>query len=383
VTTQISLPGRFIVLMPKAHSVGVSRKIEDRAERQRLKAVFSEKPEPVGIIVRTAAEGADAKMLRADLKFLMQLWQKVEKADSKAHAPALLHRELEITTRLIRDLFTEDVDRLVIDSKTHHKDIVTYLKSMAPELVDRIKLYKESTPIFDAYDIESEIEKTLHRKVWLKKGGFIVIDHTEALVAVDVNTGRFTGGGGSSQEETIFQTNMEAVREIARQLRLRDIGGIIVIDFIDMEKESNRIKVVDALRNALKRDRSRTKALRVSELGLVEMTRQRVRPGLLQFFSDPCAGCHGTGKVLSLASMANKIDRVVRRVGAYMNERKIRLLVNPEVEAYCNDEARTRLLDLSKDLKMEISFEAAPDFLRDELRVISVRTGEDITEQAT
>ena len=383
VTTQISLPGRFIVLMPKARSVGVSRKIEDRAERQRLKAAFSEKPEPVGIIVRTAAEGADAKLLRADLKFLMQLWQKVEKADQKAHAPALLHRELEITTRLIRDLFTEDVDRLVIDSKTHHKDIVAYLKSMAPELVDRIKLYKESTPIFDAYDIESEIEKTLHRKVWLKKGGFIVIDHTEALVAIDVNTGRFTGAGGSSQEDTIFQTNMEAVREIARQLRLRDIGGIIVIDFIDMEKESNRLKVVESLRNALKRDRSRTKALRVSELGLVEMTRQRVRPGLLQFFSDPCAHCHGTGKVLSLASMANKIDRVVRRVGAFMNERKIRLLVNPEVEAYCNDEARTRLSDLSKDLKMEIAFEVAPDFLRDELRVISARTGEDITEQAT
>jgi ribonuclease G len=176
---------------------------------------------------------------------------------------------------------------------------------------------------------------------------------------------------------------MEAVREIARQLRLRDIGGIIVIDFIDMEKESNRLKVVDSLRNALKRDRSRTKALRVSELGLVEMTRQRVRPGLLQFFSDPCAHCHGTGKVLSLASMANKIDRVVRRVGAYMNERKIRLLVNPEVEAYCSDTARTRLADLAKDLKMEIAFEGVPEFLRDELRVISVRTGNDITEQAT
>ncbi len=384
VTTQISLPGRFIVLMPKSQSVGVSRKIEDRAERQRLKTIFNEKTGgDVGIIVRTAAEGKDANLLRNDLKFLMQLWNKVEKADQKASAPAILHRELDLTTRLIRDLFTEEVDRLVIDSKTHHKEIVTYLKSMAPELVDRIKLYKESTPIFDSYDIESEIEKTLHRKVWLKKGGFIVIDHTEALVAIDVNTGRFVGGGGSSQEDTIFQTNMEAVREIARQLRLRDIGGIIVLDFIDMEKESNRLKVVELLRNALKRDRSRTKALRVSELGLVEMTRQRVRPGLLQFFSDPCAHCHGTGKVLSHASMTNKIDRVVRRVGAYMNEKKVRLLVNPEVEAYCQTTARSRMKDLAKDMRLDIVFEPMPEFLRDELRVISGRTGEDITEQAT
>jgi ribonuclease G len=383
VTTQVSLPGRFIVLMPQSAHVGVSRKIEERAERQRLKAVFAEANSHTGgIIVRTAAEGKDERTLRSDLKFLMQIWSKVRKAEQKAHAPALLHRELDLTTRLIRDLFTEEVDRLVIDSKPHHKEIIAYLKPTAPELCDRIKLYKEETPIFDAYDIESEIEKTLHRKIWLKKGGFIVIDHTEALVAIDVNTGRFTGQ--SNQEETIFVTNMEAAREIARQLRLRDIGGIIVIDFIDMEKESNRIKVVDSLRAALKRDRSRTKTLRVSELGLVEMTRQRVRPGLLQFFSDPCPHCHGTGRILSLASMANKIERYVRRVGVYSShEQRIRLIVSPDVEAYYRETGRARLRDLSRELRIEVEIAAEREFKRDEVKIISLAKGEDITDQIT
>jgi ribonuclease G len=257
--------------------------------------------------------------------------------------------------------------------------MLAYLKSTAPELSGRVKLYKEETPIFDAYDIESEIEKTLHRKIWLKKGGFIVIDHTEALVAIDVNTGRFTGSGGSSQEETIFYTNIEASKEIARQLRLRDIGGIIVIDFIDMEKESNRIKVVDALRESLKRDRSRTKTLRVSELGLVEMTRQRVRPGLLQFFSEACAHCDGTGKVLSLASMANKIDRYLRRAAAYSNETRVRLVVNPDVEVYYREEGYPRLNRMKKELRMEVEVIPEAGLLRDQLKLFSLTRNEEIT----
>jgi len=382
VTTQLSLPGRFLVLMPSSPHVGVSRKIEQRAERQRLKALVAEvAPKGLGMIVRTVAEGKDENHLRSDVKFLTLIWKKVDKAAAAAGAPALLHRELDLTTRLIRDLFSEEVDRLVIDSKADHKEMLAYLKSTAPELSSRVKLYKEETPIFDAYDIESEIEKTLHRKIWLKKGGFIVIDHTEALVAVDVNTGRFTGGGGSSQEETIFVTNLEASKEIARQLRLRDIGGIIVIDFIDMEKESNRIKVVDSLRESLKRDRSRTKTLRVSELGLVEMTRQRVRPGLLQFFSEACPHCDGTGKILSLQSMANKIDRYLRRVGAYSNERGVRLVVNPDVEAYFLEEGFTRMARMKKELRMDVQVVADPTFLRDQLKLFSLARNEEITSE--
>ncbi len=380
VTTQISLPGRFIVLTPQSGHVGVSRKIEERPERQRLRSLVGEvAPAGLGLIVRTAAEGKTDKELMADVKFLTQQWKKIEKSAEGARAPALLHRELDLTTRLIRDLFSEDVERLVIDSKADHKQILGYLKSIAPELFDRVKLYKEETPIFDAYDIESEIEKTLHRKIWLKKGGFIVVDHTEALVTIDVNTGRFTGQ--SNQEETIFLTNMEAAKEIARQLRLRDIGGIIVIDFIDMEKESNRIKVVDSLRTGLKRDRSRTKTLRVSELGLVEMTRQRVRPGLLHFFSDPCPHCDGTGKILSLASMANKIERYIRRAAAYSNERRLRIVVAPDVRDYYLGEGLARLRQIEKELRMEIEIVEDEKLLRDDLRLVSLTSNEDITEQ--
>src|SRR4029079_2405333 len=257
VTQQVSLPGRFTVFMPGVDHSGVSRRIEDRSERSRLKQLVAEhRPKGAGLIVRTAGDGKGEKEFANDVKYLIRLWEKIEKKTHTSRAPSLIHRELELTTGLIRDLFTEDVDELIIDSKDDHRDILNYLRSISPDRRDRVKLYKGKQPIFDAFDIETQIEKAFERKVWLKKGGYLVIDQSEALGAVDVNTGRFTGK--KNQEDTIFKTNLEAAKEAARQLRLRDMGGIIVIDFIDMEIEANKKAVLDELRSNLKRDRSRT-----------------------------------------------------------------------------------------------------------------------------
>ncbi|MGE5176669.1 MAG: Rne/Rng family ribonuclease, partial [Hyphomicrobiales bacterium] len=252
VTTQVSLPGRFLVLMPGHDHIGVSRKIEERGERARLKTLLRElKPKDAGVIVRTVGAEQGKKEFESDIRFLEQLWAKIAKQAQRAKAPALLHQEMEFTTGLIRDIFTEDVDQLVIDSAEDFKKIQKYLATYAPNLRARAKLYRGQAPIFDHFEIEPEIEKAMDRKVWLKKGGYITIDQTEALVAIDVNTGRFTGK--KSQEETILKTNLEAAAEIARQLRLRDLGGIIVLDFIDMEDEGNKKQVADTLRQHLKR----------------------------------------------------------------------------------------------------------------------------------
>src|SRR5258705_197237 len=262
VTQQVSLPGRFCVLMPGVDPVGGSRRIEERTERQRIKAIIADvKPKGVGLIARTAGEGKGDPEFAADVKHLAKLWQKIDRKAAGVRAPALVHRELEMTAGLIRDLFTDDGEEVVIDDKDSFAEIQSYLKSVSPELRDRVKHYKGHAPIFDAFEIEPQIEKTFERKVWLKKGGYICIDHAEALVAVDVNTGRFTGK--KNQEETIFRTNMEAAREIPRQLRLRDIGGIIVIDFIDMEIESNKRAVLEELRGELRHDPAPTKAFAV------------------------------------------------------------------------------------------------------------------------
>ena len=302
VTQQVSLPGRFCVLMPGVDHVGVSRRIEERAERQRIKAIIADlKPKTVGLIARTAGEGKSDTDFATDVKYLTKLWTKIERKATTVRAPAVVHRELEMTASLIRDLFTDDIDEVIIDDKESFAEIQSYLKHVSPELTERVQLYKGREPIFDAFNIESQIEKTFDRKVWLKKGGYICIDHAEALVAIDVNTGRFTGK--KNQEETIFRTNMEAAREIPRQLRLRDIGGIIVIDFIDMEIESNKRAVLEELRGELRHDRARTKAFAVSELGLIEMTRQRERSSLLHYYTEDCPSCAGLGKVPSPETM--------------------------------------------------------------------------------
>jgi ribonuclease G len=370
VTQQVSLPGRFCVLMPGVDHVGVSRRIEDRAERQRIKAIIQDlKPSGVGLIARTAGEGKGDPDFAADVKHLVKLWQKVDRKNATVHAPALVHRELEMTAGLIRDLFTDDVEEVWIDDKESFAEIQSYLKSVSPELRDRVKLYKGREPIFDFFAIEPQIEKTFERKVWLKKGGYICIDHTEALVSVDVNTGRFTGK--KNQEETIFRTNMEAAKEVPRQLRLRDIGGIIVVDFIDMEIEANKRAVIDELRGELRKDRARTKAFAVSDLGLVEMTRQRERSSLLHYYTEDCPHCAGLGKVPSPETMLVKLERAMRRVAAMGGERRITLKVAPDVALYFVEQEARRFAELEKRFKIQIDLKDDPQLKRGEMKVFT------------
>ncbi len=370
VTQQVSLPGRFCVVMPGVDHVGVSRRIEERTERQRIKAIISDlKPQNVGVIARTVGEGKGDAEYAADIKHLTRLWQKIEKKAEGARAPALLHRELEMTASLIRDLFTDDVEEVFIDDKESHDEIERYLKAVSPELADRVKLYRGKEPVFDAFGIETQIEKTFERKVWLKKGGYICIDHAEALVAIDVNTGRFTGK--KNQEETIFRTNMEAAVEVPRQLRLRDIGGIIVTDFIDMESEANKRAVLDTLRTELRKDRARTKAFAVSDLGLIEMTRQRERSSLLHYYTEDCPTCGGLGKVPSAETMLVKLERAMRRVMAMGSHKRITVKVAPDVALYFVEQEARRFAELEKRFRLNIDLKDDPQLKRGEMKVFT------------
>lgn len=380
VSGRLSLPGRFLVLMPGLDHVGVSRRIADRDERQRLRRILTDlKPNNAGLICRTVGEGKGEREFQQDVKYLLDLWKQIDSKTAETPAPALIHREMELTTGLIRDLFTEDIDRVVIDSEEAYRHILSYLKAFSPGLKNRVKLYKGGGPIFDEYNIESEIAKTLERKVWLKKGGYIVIDHTEALVAVDVNTGRFTGR--RSPEETILKTNLEAAKEIARQLRLRDLGGLVVIDFIDMELENSKRQVLDTFKQALRADRARTKVYPVSELGLVEMTRQRERPSLLHYYSDDCTSCGGIGKVLSLASLAMRVDRFLRRISAHSKEKRVQLRVHPDLATFLYDERSESLDELERQLDLIVDLRDDPRLRRDDIRIVFPRTRKDVTAE--
>ena len=380
VTTQISMPGRFLVLVPFSGSVGVSRKIEASEERDRLKGIAREiRPRWGGIIVRTVAEGMSKRQLKRDVKYLARQWTKIHASADKKKAPALVHREMGLTAGLVRDVFTTDVERLIIDSRRGYREIMGYLRTVAPELRSRVEYYKDNVPIFDAYDIEGEISKSLRRKVYFKKGGYVVIDHTEALISIDVNTGRYTGK--KNQEETILRTNLEAAREIGRQLRLRDIGGIIVIDFIDMATEANRDKVVQELKRVLARDRARSKVFPIGELGLVRMTRQRVRPTLLHRYTDPCPCCEGTGKVLSLDSIQLMIERAVRRVASSHRDRKLELVVSPEVAVHLLTERETHLKRLRRETRRNIEVTDDESLEREEFRILSAKSGAELASE--
>jgi ribonuclease G len=380
VSQQVSLPGRYVVFMPGADHIGVSRKIPSRDERYRLKKILKEiRPKNAGLIVRTAGEGRTREEFREDVAYLVKQWKKIERRCTAAPSPALIHRELSLATGLIRDILTEDVNEVVVDTPEVHQEVRDYLQSVSPDMVNRVRQYRGKLPIFDAFRIESEIDKLFERKVWLKRGGYIVIDQAEALVAIDVNTGRFVGK--KNQEETILKTNIEAAREISRQLRLRDIGGIIVLDFIDMESEANKKAVLEELRKNLKRDRSRTKTFAVSDLGLVEMTRQRERPSLLHYYSNDCPACGGLGKVLSLESVALKVERLLNRIGVNTQEKMIELRVSPEMAQHLFMESADRLARLESKFKLQIDVRDDPRLRRGEVKVIFPRTNEDVTER--
>ncbi len=380
-TADISLPGRFLVHMPKGTHVGVSRKIEDRRERVRLKQILQEtRPDTGAFIIRTAASSAEDKAIRNDVKYLSELWQGVEENAKTPECPMLVHEDVGMVVGLIRDIFKEDVDELVIDDRDDYDRLMKYVKIFAPDLKKRIRLYRDAQAIFEHYGIEQEIRKSTENRVWLKKGGYIIIEQTEALVSVDVNTGRFTGK--RNQEDTIVETNLLAAREVARQLRLRDIGGIIVVDFIDMEHEGNKRRVQNELRGALKRDRARTKVFPVSNLGLVEMSRQRVRPSLVSFLSDDCPYCKATGKILSLATLANRIEREIHRVHHRTGETAIQIRANPVLALHLMQDKNEQLAELSEEHGLSIDIMDDPALHREMFKVVSLRTDKDLLAEA-
>mgnify|MGYP001163599134 CR=1 FL=1 len=380
VTAVPSLPGRFMVLVPNGEKVGVSRKIANWSEKRRLKDLArGMKPDGYGVIVRTEAVGKGDRELTRDLKNLVSTWQRIQKQSQKAEAPVLLHKEMGMTSSLIRDLFTEQVDRVVVDSKREYKQILSYLKGTSPQLREKVEYHDEKRPIFDAFGIEQEIEKCSERKVWLKGGGYLVLDHTEALVAIDVNSGRYVGR--RDQEETALKINLEAAQEIARQLRLRDIGGIIVMDFIDMAFSKNRKKLEEEFRQAIRRDRSRPRTSELSEFGLMEMTRRRVRPSLLFTFSEACPTCEGTGRVATRETTLARIERWLRRSRAASTERRLSVIVNPTLGEYILENRRDRLKRLRRSTRVWLNVEMDPDMAIDEYRVYSRKRKQDITDK--
>ncbi len=353
ITSRISLPGRLLVLMPTTDHIGVSRRIEDENERKRLKeTLLAMRPENYGFIARTVSEGVGTEKLATEMNFLVSLWEEIQRKNGNAPVPSLLHKELNVTLRAVRDLFTREVDKLVIDYKPGYEEILQFLDTFMPGLRELVELYDDSEPIFDAYNLESEISRALKKKVWLKSGGYVVIEHTEALVAIDVNTGRFVGK--HNLEETILKTNLEAVKEIAYQIRLRDIGGLIIIDFIDMERSSNRERVYNAVKDALRKDRSRTNVLPMSELGLVEMTRKRTRETLNRMLCEPCFYCDGEGYLQSKRTICHNIYRDLRRESGEMMGDSITLKVHPEIADLLLGEGRGMVESLEGWLNKEI-----------------------------
>jgi len=313
VTTHVTLPGRYVVLMPTLNYVGVSRRIEDEEERQRLRRIAEAiKPENMGIIVRTAAKGKQAEDLMPDIEVLCRLWEGIKEREKHGEVPRLLHKDESLLYRTVRDIFCSDVDRLIINDYYHYQKVVELVKAISPPLVDRVEYVDAQRNLFEIYGIEEKIEKAIQKKVWLKSGGYIVIDVTEALTVIDVNTGKFVGK--ANLEDTAFRTNLEAAEEIAHQIRLRDIGGIIIIDFIDMSEEEHKKKVLEVLEQALKKDRTKTNLIGLTGLGLVELTRKKVRPRLSTAFLKPCPYCNGTGRVYSEATVIAKIEKELERL---------------------------------------------------------------------
>jgi ribonuclease G len=311
ITSFISIPGRYIVFMPQSRHVGVSRRIHDEAERERLRDIVKAvRPPSGGFIVRTVAEGKGEEEIAADIQFLSRLWSQVQARHESSRAPALLHEEMDLTFRVVRDLFSPEVEEFLVDTDEGYAKVLGYANTLVPQLAARVKRYEGKQPIFDATGIEKEIEKALRRRVWLKSGGYIVIDHTEALVAIDVNTGKYVGK--RDFEETVLKINLEAAAEAVRQIRLRDLGGIIILDFIDMERPEHREQVSRALKKALADDKARTNVLEISELGIVEMTRKRARQDLHSVFFAACPTCKGSGHVKSDATLAAEIFRKVQ-----------------------------------------------------------------------
>ena len=371
ITSHVTLPGRYLVFMPTVDHVGVSRRIKDEKERRRLREIVQTiKPPSGGFIVRTASEGAETEEIRADMEFLIRLWENVQKRRESQPAPSLIHSDLTMVLRAIRDILSPQVNRIVIDSKEEYDSILSFINAYMPKQKYEITLFENQEPIFDAYGIEVEIDKISGRKVWLKSGGYIVIDMTEALVAIDVNTGRYVGKRNLA--DTILKTNLEAAKEIAYQLRLRNIGGIIIIDFIDMEREGDREKVYQVLEEALKKDRQKTNIFQISELGLVEMTRKRTRENIARILSEPCPYCEGAGLIKSKTTVCYDIFRQIERTSSELGGHNILVEVNPEIAGLLYEEERASVEDLERRTRKKIVIKGKPGFHQEQFNIIEI-----------
>jgi ribonuclease G len=359
ITSFVSLPGRYLVYMPQARHIGVSRRIRDERERDRLRAALRGLTlPPGGFILRTNAEGKSESEFAADVEFLTRLWAQIQTRFEQAAAPAALHEEGDLTFRVVRDLFSPEVDEFVVDAREVFDRCAGYVEALVPSLRDRVRQWTDPAPIFEALGIEKDIERALRRRVWLKSGGYIVIDHTEALVSIDVNTGKYVGK--RDFEQTVLKINLEAVGEIVRQIRLRDLGGIIIIDFIDMETADHREQVYRALKRALADDKARTNVLEISELGLVEMTRKRVRQDLRALLSTLCPTCKGSGVTKADATLAAEIFRVIPakvRAAEDANGREVVVRVHPDLARYFEGDGRDGLDRLARALDRKITIQ--------------------------
>lgn len=361
-TTHISLPGRFIVYLPTIRHLGISRRIENEGERDRLKELV-QKINPVGgLIVRTAGEGATEENLRSDIEYLDRLSKEILKNYDKRKTPGQLHQEIDVELRALRDLMSEVVSAVWVDDSEVHKKVSKFVSQLMPKYKQNIIMYEEPKPLFDLYDIELEISRSVDRKIWLKSGGYIVIDEAEALVVIDVNTGRFVGK--KDLEDTILKTNLEAVKEIAHQLRIRNCGGIIIIDFIDMEKESHREKIMDALKEEVLKDRAKVNVLSMSSLGLVEMTRKRIRPSLIKTLCEPCSYCDGKGYIKRKSTVANEIFRELEREIGMIENQKSNFVVHcrSEIVDWIYEFEGETLEQLEKKLKKSVAFKIEPNY---------------------
>jgi ribonuclease G len=360
-SSHISLAGRHLVYMPTISHVGVSRKIENDKERGRLKGIINKlRFENEGFIARTLCEGQSAKKIKTDIFFLHRLWKNIQKKQAKLLAPSIVYSDLNILLRTIRDLLTDDVKKIVVDSKRTFKELIKFISQLDPQMQKICELYRGSEPVFEHYEIDTEISRALEKKVWLKSGGYIIIDETEALVSIDVNTGKFVGS--RNLEDTIFKTNLEAVKEVVYQLKLRNLGGIIIIDFIDMDKPSNREKIYKALEDALKNDKAKSTILRISELGLVEMTRKRVRASLGRSMQERCPYCEGNGLIKSKATICYEIFRKVRKHLKESKSASVTINVNTDVASFIYDEEREWLEMLEERLQKKITIKGQDNY---------------------
>lgn len=379
VTSNITLPGRYVVYMPNSSNIGVSRRIESASERDRLRNMAQAVKADVegGFIIRTAAEGLNEAEFTAEIRYLIRQWQQTRERAKRKAAPSLVSKDLSFTHKIARDMLTKEVKRLLIDSEAGYEEAMKYVGEVMPKLGPRVSLYRENAPLFDAYGVERELRMALGEKIWLKCGGHIIIEQTEAMVSIDVNTGRFVGK--ADPDNTILSANLEAVEEVVRQLQLRDLGGIIVVDFIDMEEASHRKRVFKMLQDALRRDRARTNILHFSDLGLVEMTRQRTRPSLSTLLMEPCPYCDGHGTVLSIETVSIQLFRAIKAAHRHQEQTRsseLRVIANDEVVSHLKSRMSDKLRALKRSLKLELTLEPDVNLHLEDYRIF-VGNGEE------